>query len=397
MQRPRREYGSGSISKRKDGTWTARLCIGKNANGKPKIKAFYAKSEREVKQKLKAYKIALAKNEVSLETKQTVGEYMQNWLYATKQNELKPKSFDRLEQTIKNQILPKIGWYKMCQLRAADIQKFINELKADGLSYSTVKKAYDAMQSCFRTGVVRRELPFNPASGCVMPRKESFTNNKPELQYYTRDEALALCRTAVSTYSNGKRIYRMGDAVILALNTGLRVAELLGLRWDSVSLENRKLCVERSRVLVKDRQNGGYTMLEQENGKTKSSNRIIDLNEASCNALRSLRNISQNDQYVLTTLEGMPMTGRYLDRMLRKITVASGIDKVYGFHALRHTFASQLFADGVDVKIISALLGHSDITLTYNTYIHLINQQKLRAVAGLNCGMSSYPSWSPKP
>ena len=76
------------------------------------------------------------------------------------------------------------------------------------------------------------------------------------------------------------------------------------------------------------------------------------------------------------------MTPRYLDRMLRKIAVAAGFseDKVYGLHALRHTFASRLFSAGEDVKTVSELLGHSDITITYNTYIHLINEQKRKAV-----------------
>ena len=76
------------------------------------------------------------------------------------------------------------------------------------------------------------------------------------------------------------------------------------------------------------------------------------------------------------------MTPRYLDRMFRKIAVAAGFEenKIYGLHSLRHTFASRLFANGEDVKTVSELLGHSDITITYNTYIHLINQQKKTAI-----------------
>ena len=94
----RRDYGSGSISQRKDGPWTARMIIGTNEAGKPRIKAFYGKSEREVKKKMKEFEKELHKNDGTVVQKNTVEAYMRNWLYSVKSNELKPKSFDRLER-----------------------------------------------------------------------------------------------------------------------------------------------------------------------------------------------------------------------------------------------------------------------------------------------------------
>lgn len=72
--------------------------------------------------------------------------------------------------------------------------------------------------------------------------------------------------------------------------------------------------------------------------------------------------------------------------MLRNIAVLAGFqeDKIYGLHSLRHSFASRLFENGEDVKTVSEILGHSNITITYNTYIHLINDQKKTAIANLN-------------
>lgn len=104
----RRDYGSGSISQRKDGTWTARMIIGTNEAGNPRIKAFYGKSEREVKKKMKEFEKELHKNDGTVVQKNTVETYMRNWLYSVKSNELKPKSFDRLEQTIVYQVIPHI-------------------------------------------------------------------------------------------------------------------------------------------------------------------------------------------------------------------------------------------------------------------------------------------------
>lgn len=83
---------------------------------------------------------------------------------------------------------------------------------------------------------------------------------------------------------------------------------------------------------------------------------------------------------------GAPMSLRYIDRMCRKIEVAAGLpeEQIYGMHALRHTFATNLFSNGVDIKTISELLGHSDITTTYNTYVHVIKKLKRDAVISID-------------
>lgn len=150
----RRDYGSGSISQRKDGTWTARMLIGTNEAGKPRVKAFYGKSEREVKKKMKEFEKELHKNDGTVVQKNTVESYMRNWLHSVKSNELKPKSFDRLEQTIVYQIIPHIGNLQIAAIQADDVQKMLNTLKVEGKSYSTIKKAYDAVNECFRTGMI---------------------------------------------------------------------------------------------------------------------------------------------------------------------------------------------------------------------------------------------------
>ena len=137
----RRDYGSGSISQRKDGTWTARMIIGTNEAGNPRIKAFYGKSEREVKKKMKEFEKELHKNDGTVVQKNTVETYMRNWLYSVKSNELKPKSFDRLERTIVYQVIPHIGNLQIAAIQADDVQKMLNTLKAEGKSYSTIKKA----------------------------------------------------------------------------------------------------------------------------------------------------------------------------------------------------------------------------------------------------------------
>ena len=190
----RRDYGSGSISQRKDGTWTARMIIGTNESGKPKVKAFYGKTEREVKKKLKEFEKELHKNDGTVVQKNTVESYMHNWLYSVKANELKPKSFDRLEQTIKYQIIPYIGGLQVAALQADDVQKLVNTLKVEGKSYSTIKKAYDAINECFRTGMIKKTVVGNPALGVAVPAKKTFAKSK--IKCYTKEEATCLSFSA---------------------------------------------------------------------------------------------------------------------------------------------------------------------------------------------------------
>jgi len=386
-KKPRREYGTGSISQRKDGSWTARLVIGVTDQGKPKVKAFYGKTEREVKKKLKDFQKEFVKNDSVVVQRNTVANYMTDWLENNKKNELKPKSYDRLEQTLKYQVLPRIGHLQIASIKSGDIQKMVNDLKNDGYSYSSIKKAYDAVNDCFRTGVIQRTVTFNPALGVKIPAKKSF--GKSEIRFYEEHEVKAIQSAALEQFGNGKKIYRLGAAIPLALNTGLRMAELLGLKWSDVSLDKRLLSVNTTRVIVKNREEDADTnfiVIEQDSTKTESGQRTIPLNNTAYESLLNLKEVTGEFEYVLSTESGKPILPRNLDRLCRNILVRAGLpeEKIYGLHALRHTFASMLFKNGVDVKTVSELLGHSDVTITYNTYIHLIEDQKRDAVEMLN-------------
>lgn len=156
----RRDYGSGSISQRADGTWTARMVIGVNEKGKPRIKALYGKTEREVKKKLKDFQKEFYKNDQTVVQRSTVESYMRTWLYENKQNLLKPKSFDRLEQTVLYQVIPQVGHIQLAAFQSNDVQTMLNTLKKNGLSYSGCLAVNDSI--CF---FGRQLLPAYPQAG----------------------------------------------------------------------------------------------------------------------------------------------------------------------------------------------------------------------------------------
>lgn len=379
-----REYGTGSVSQRKDGKWTARIRIGYMPNGNPRIKAFYGKTENEVKRKMREFIRDFHRNDGVVVQRSTVQNFMETWLYETKRNDLKPKSFDRLEQTLKYQVFPNIGHIQLAAVQPSDIQRLLNKLADEGKSASTIKKTYDAINACFKNGVIQRTINYNPALGVTVPKGKA--PRKGELKYFSDDEARAICEAATRRLKNGKKMYRLGEIFIVILDTGIRLGEANGLRWDHVSFDKREIFIDSTIEMVRDRSDttkATFVKYEQNSTKSESSKRYVPLNDEALDALKKLHEITGDCEYVMTTSRGNIMLPRQIDRMFRKVEATAKIpeDRIFGVHALRHTFATRLFKAGVDVKIVSELLGHSDITITYNTYIHVIDDQKRAAAA----------------
>lgn len=384
MANQRREQGTGSISQRKDGLWQGRFDAGVKPNGKRDVKYVYAKTEAECKRKLKELIKQIHSTEYVNVQKQSVKDYMESWLVNVKKNELKPKSYDRLEQTLTLDVYPNIGHLQLQSIKADDVQAMVNKLKNDGRALSTIKKAYEAVNACFKHGVIQKTVSANPAIGVTIPSKKLFPAKK--IHFYTKEEAKQLIDQAMISWPNGTRRYPLGAFVPLLINTGMRMGELLALRWDNdVDLENKVLTIHNNLTFVKDRTGEkNYKLLEQDSVKTDAGqDRSIPLNDQALEALLDLQKVTGEQTYVMTTRNGTHVSPRNIDRIFRRIATASGLpeDKIYGIHALRHTFATLLLTNNVDIKTVSDLLGHSDVTITYNTYIHVIKEQKKKAIS----------------
>lgn len=383
MANKRREQGTGGISQRKDGLWQGRYDAGIKPDGKRDVKYVYAKTEAECKRKLRDLIKQIHSTDYISVQKSTVKDYMDSWLTSVKKNELKPKSFDRLEQTLQYDVYPYIGALQLHGIKSADVQKMVNTLRDNGSAWSSIKKAYDAVNACFKHGTIQKTVASNPALGVTIPSKKLFPAKK--IHFYTQEEAQRLCEQAMSCWGNGKRRYPLGAFVPLLINTGLRMGELLALKWeDDIDLENNIITVHSNMALVRDREKEkGYKLQEQDSVKTESGqDRSIPLNDQAASALLDIRQVTGENIYVMTTKNGTNITPRNIDRIFRRIATAAGFpeEKIYGIHSLRHTFATLLLSNGVEIKTVSELLGHSDITVTYNTYIHVIKEQKKKAL-----------------
>lgn len=159
-------------------------------------------------------------------------------------------------------------------------------------------------------------------------------------------------------------------------DTGLRVSELCALRWRTdVNWDSRTITVSRNMVNVKNRDESDLrhrVQLPQNSTKSAAGRRTLVLNDVAFEALSQLHKLTGKSEYVLSTKNGKPVSPRNLDRLFRCVQSRVGIpqNEQAGLHSLRHTFATRLFDNGVDIKTISRLLGHSDVTVTMKTYVH---------------------------
>lgn len=368
------------IKKRKDGYYEQKITVSTNVR-----RSVYGATPTEVRRKTKELIAEAARYDISNVKKMTLEAYMIHWLEEVKKPDLKPSSYDRVEQSLKYQIFPAIGHIQINALTSNDVQKMINTI-INEKSYSTAKKAYNNLNACMELGVQRGEILKNPVKGVKLP--SSKTKERKEITAYTPEEIAAIVEEAKRTYKNGAPVYRYGYLIILILNTGMREGEPLYLKWKDVDLEKRHIYIHGNVVEVKNREENAeskYVLLEQDTPKTDKSTRYIPLNDNAVDALENLRKIIKDKDRVIATKNHTITSPRKVYKTMECILKKCGItDKENLVHALRHTFATTLIRNGVDIKAVSEILGHEDDSTTLNTYHHAIEQQKHSAVMTLN-------------
>jgi len=350
----KKNNGDGSIFQRSDGRWVAALQVGTRANGSADIRRKYAKTEVEAKHNLKEMKRTAYSQTPEERKKQTVEQYILNWFSRYKRN-LKPAAYDRQEKTIKYQILPFFASYQIHNMMPSDIKDGINYLQFEKkYSYSTVKKAYDALNECFRQAVDDGIITKNPCNKQNKPMKAdfiSFDSNYDKVRFLSDEEIRRFCKEAVRVYSNGKPVYRLGYAYILILNTGIRLGEALALRRisDFDFVKNRMIIDSNmSYVMNRDKStnDNNYKFIEVI-PKTKNSRRILPLNESAIDAAKRLAELNRDHEFLLSTSRGKLINPQNFARTLKQILKNAGINDC-GVHALRHTYASALFRQIID-------------------------------------------------
>jgi integrase len=293
----------------------------------------------------------------------TLGEFLDRWLSDSVRDTVRQRTYERHEELVRLHIRPSLGRLKLKVLTPAHVQGFYRDRLDTGLSPATVQKIHVVLHKALDQAVKWNLIPRNVTDAVNAPRPAP-----KEMRPLAPDEARKLLEMA------------RGDSLealyVLAVHTGMRQGELLGLKWEDVDLEGNVVRIRRTLT-----RNKGRLLLGEP--KTKKSRRTVRLTETAAQTLREhlerqleemerLGDLYQDQGLVFTTRVGTPIN----PTNLRRRSFASLLERAslpaIRFHDLRHTCATLLLLRNVHPKYVQELLGHATITITLDTYSHVL-------------------------
>lgn len=362
----RRGNGEGTIDQRRDGTWRARLTL---PNGKRQC--LYAKTRHQVAEKLNTALEARKKGLAVVNDRTTLGEYLAQWLVGAKPS-LRLRTWARYESCVRVHVSPAIGRVALSRLQPHHLQELYSDLLTKGLAPRSVRNVHVVIRRALGQAERWGFIPRNAAALVDKPRAE-----RPEITTLTEDQVRALLVAAAGT--------RFEALYVLAITTGMRQGELLGLHWRDIDLDRGALQVRWTLTPAK----GGFHFAEP---KTTRSRRRVELGPTAIASLRRHR-VAQNaermalaggwidNDLVFANEIGNPVDATNLtQRSFRRLLAAAGLRRIR-FHDLRHTAATLMLGRGVHPKLVSEMLGHSQVAITLDLYSHVTPTMHREAAA----------------
>ncbi len=360
-------------------------------------KSFYGGTKVEVKQKAKEY-LQKIENGYREPKKITLNEYMQYWLVTYKLNKIEPSSYTRLYRVYKCQIHDTIGQRMIGNITTVDIQRLIDEHANPSnddikpLALSGLKRILHLLRPCFEMAVSEGIICKNPCDNVILPVESCIQTQTKEQTTMTDHEISEFKEAALARYKTTGE-YKSRDAIILLimLNLGVRVGEMLALEWNDVDLDEKLVYIRKTvQSNIKNFCNTGKAQYSKVKNSTKTHSgvRVIPLGNSVADYFAELREYDKRhgivSQYVCATHVGTPNTARNLQRSLNRVVKQTNINKNITLHTLRHTFGSTMLRRGISIEVVSKLMGHANINITYTKYIHVIQEQKAKAMQMVN-------------
>jgi integrase len=390
----KRANSEGSIYQRSDGRWVGSISLGFR-NGKPLRKSYYGKTRKEVHDKLtRALRDHQQGLPVATDERQTLGQYLTYWLNEVVKSSVSAKTYRSYEQVVRVHLMPELGKVQLTKLSRQNIQTFLNtkqkclvlnqkspepiieaetsdeatDPQKEGqqgklLSATTVRYMRVILRIALNQALRDGLLAQNVAALVKGPRAV-----RHEISPLSPEQMKKLLTAAKG--SRDEAIYTVAVAL------GLRQGEILALKWDDVDFKAKTLTVRRTVQRVEGK-------LVFSDPKTEKSRRTLPLPEVLAEALkqhhqlqkaeRLLSKFWQDHNLIFPSSIGTPMESRNLVRDFHELLVKAELPPMR-FHDLRHTAATLMLLQGVDMRRVMAMLGHSQIALTANTYSHVMTE-----------------------
>lgn len=402
----KRAFGEGTIyeNKKRD-RWEGQFTYLDPTTGKTKRKLITGKTQKQVSAKGKKFLQDMENGLLPDADKVTIHQWLDCWLTDYIKPNVRIKTFEKYESCLNNYIRPSLGHVSIKKIKAPDVQRVFNDMLASGgktktgLSTSTVRATRRYLSMAFNKAVQVGILARNIVKVTDAPRLV-----KEEIRPLTEEQATVLLQTAKEgeyfywgvqqrrkpTRSNEYHMAMAYMVVSLALSTGMRLGEVFGLKWKDIDFERNTVNVQRA--LVSSNTKG----MIFEDPKTKGSKRRIPVTTNVKKTLERYQKeqelfanflgdkFNNKESLLFTNLWGKPVdTSNFTSRYFKKMLMQAELDREFSFHDLRHTHATLLLRQGINIKVISERLGHSTVAMTLDTYSHLMPDMQETAVKAL--------------
>lgn len=359
----------------------------------------YGKTAKELKEKLNK-KNALEKEaqQSDVKTNRTYifSDYCMLWLKSVA-SDITDGTYDDYESIIKCRIKEfkdyDIGNKQIKSLTEMMLNGYLSAL---GKKYSrgSIDKVWTVIKQVVNYGMDEGDIPQLNLSKVKKPREEDVAVKKKEIPFITMDDMEKLYQESFRKTSRGTDLYgNAARVIVFIMYSGVRIGEAIGLTWKYVSNDFESVRIAKSSrkvvsrdenrdAIIGDDGNRVYKRI-QKTTKTENGIRSIPLPDRAIEALKYFYNAYPHnpDDHVFVTSNTTPFDKRGLERTLERMLKRSDCEcKEYTPHALRHGYGSILISKGVDIKIVSELLGHSDVAFTYNVYIGILKADKINAI-----------------
>lgn len=340
-----------TITKRKDGRYVGKFISDYADDGKAQYQYVYGKTYAEAENK------ALIGREIVSRFLSgryiTVGKAFQEWLNAVV-NRVKESTLANYITKFEKHILPEFGDVPCADLTAGRINAFINKKLADGLSASYVRDIFTVFKTMLKYTQEEYGIKLS-MKNVVLPKAE-----RKQVEKISEEQQKKL----VSYLKANMSITAFG--IILSLFMGLRIGELCGLKWEDVDFTRKLLNIRRTVQRISSVGGDRKTKVVTSAPKSATSFREIAIPDMLIKYFEMFRD--KSDYFILSGTD-KPVEPRTMQYRYKKALKSAAVEN-YNYHKLRHTFATNSAEKGFNVKALSAVLGHSSVTLTLNRYIH---------------------------